>query len=285
MITESHPDGFEKVSQIKPELFQYENRQGHTIHGYMIAPPDHKPEDKRPLLIYMYAGPLGEGHSVEDGAFGSTGYFFFQYLALEHGYIGVVIDPRGQSGYGAAHGNAHYNDPGRPATEDLQDGVNWLVENYGVDPERVGLTGWSFGGYQTQHAMYTAPETFKLGMAGAGPTEWQNYNRWYADGTIGPIEPGKPEQLDKFSLTHIAKNLEGPLMLIHGVEDLNVLYQDSVAVYREILRHGKGSLVEFVIDPTGGHGLGGDINRRDSHTIYLAFLLKHFGSYEPEALD
>lgn len=277
-LTTSHNSaGFFKNIKLKPQLFEYQNRQGQTIHGFMFLPPGHQKTDKRPLMIYVYGGPLGEGHSVQQGSFNTTAYLFNMYLSYVLGYVTVTIDPRGQSGYGAAFGKANWDKPGVAQVEDLTDGVKWLVENQGVDPTKVGINGWSFGGWQTQMCMYTAPDVFTLGIAGAGPTEWQNYNTWYTGGVITNTPKGDLKPIDKFSLTHLAKNLKSPLMLLHGVEDTNVLFQDTIHVYQQLLQYGKGNLVELAIDPTGSHGMGGDMNNHDRHAIYLAFMLKHWG--------
>ena len=125
--------------------------------------------------------------------------------------------------------------------------------------------------------LYTAPEVFQVGIAGAGPTEWENYNSWYATGTIGPSGTDKPEQ-KKYSLLPLAKNLEGKLLLIHGMEDTNVLFQDTVKVYRELLKAGKETHVELFLDPTGSHGLGGDVKRVNRYRKYEEFLLRTLGS-------
>lgn len=271
-LTESHrKEAFDKINQIKPEIFTYKNRNGQTIYGYIFAPKDVK-KTKRPLMIYVYGGPLGTGKSVTDGTFNSTAYLFNMYLTQKYGFVTVTIDPRGQSGYGSDFGKANWNAPGKAQTEDLADGVKYLVQNYNVDAKKVAINGWSFGGFQTQMCMYSAPEVFTLGIAGAGPTEWQNYNTWYSGGVIGDSALNKPDDLDKFSLTKVAKNLRGPLMLLHGMEDTNVLFQDTVAVYRKLLQYGKGDLVELSLDPTGGHGMGGDMSNRDRHAIYLSFI-------------
>jgi dipeptidyl-peptidase-4 len=276
-VTQSHREGFDKLYKIKPKLFTYKNRNGQTIWGYMYLPPNWSKSQKRPLMIDVYGGPLTTGKSVVEG-----GVSLFQmWRSYAMGYIGVTIDPRGQSGYGAVFGNANWDAPGKAQVEDLSDGVKWLIENYNVDPAKVGVNGWSFGGFQTQMCMYTAPDVFTLGIAGAGPTEWQNYNNWYSGGVIGDSRTGKPEDLDKYSLTNLAKNLRSPLMLLHGVEDTNVLFQDTVKVYRKLLQYGKGGLVELVIDPTGGHGMGGDMSGRDHCSIFTAFLLKHWGVFKP----
>ena len=275
-ITDSHRPGFEKANKVQPKLFTYKNRNGQTIHGYIFEPAGLKKGDKRPLMIYVYGGPLGTGYSVQDGDFNSTAYMFNQYLTVEHGYVTVCIDPRGQTGYGSAFGRANFDQPGKPQVEDLSDGVKHLVANYGVDPTKVAINGWSFGGFQTQMCMYTAPDVFTLGIAGAGPTEWQNYNNWYTGNTITRSKMGDPSAADRYSLTKLAKNLRNPLMLLHGMEDTNVLFQDTVHVYQQLLRDGKGHLVELSLDPTGGHGMGGDMSNHDRHMIYLSFIKKYW---------
>ena len=277
--TESPDRRFDKLNALKPQRFTFKNRHGQDVQGFMFLPPDFKKTDVRPLMIYVYGGPLGASKSVEDGAFNSTAYLFNMYLAKTFGYVAVTIDPRGQSGYGNVFGRANYGQPGKAQVEDLSDGVKYLKANYNVDETKVAVNGWSFGGFQTQMCLYTAPKVFTLGIAGAGPTEWQNYNNWYSTGTIGPVPNGKPEDLDAYSLTNLAKNLESPLLLLHGMEDTNVLFQDTVKVYRKLLQAGKGDLVELALDPTGGHGMGGDMDSRDRHEIYATFLAKWWGPY------
>ncbi|MFZ4507888.1 MAG: prolyl oligopeptidase family serine peptidase [Fimbriimonas sp.] len=275
-LTESHPAGFDKVMRIQPKLFSYKNRLGMDVQGYVFLPPGFKKTDKRPLMIYVYGGPLGTGKSVIDGSFQSSGTMFNMLLAQELGFVTVTIDPRGQSGYSNLFGKANWENPGVAQVEDLTDGVKFLTANYGVDPAKVAINGWSFGGFQTQMCMYTAPDVFTLGIAGAGPTEWQNYNTWYTGAVIGDSTPGDPSKLDKFSLTKMAKNLKNPLLLLHGVEDTNVLFQDTIKVYQALLQYGKGPLIELTIDPTGGHGLGGEINTRDRHEMYLDFIKRRW---------
>ena len=189
-----------------PEFCTYQNRHGHDIHGYLFKPDDWSPTDKRPLLIYVYGGPLGQRKMVVDGSYSSDGYLFAYYMAKKHGYVTCTIDPRGTSGYGGLFEKSNFEQVGRPQVEDLVDGAKWLVEHYGVDEKRMGLHGWSFGGFQTQMVMYTEPDVFAVGMAGAGPTEWENYNSWYSTGTVGKSRTGKTD-LKEFSLLPLAKNL------------------------------------------------------------------------------
>lgn len=283
-LTDSHPKEAHVLTTASPEYFTYENRHGQTIHGHMFRPKDFSPEDKRPLLIYVYGGPLGERKMATRGAFAAPSYFFARYMAEVHGYVTATIDPRGASGYGAVFEKANFEQVGKPQTEDLVDGARWLVKQGGIDEKKMGLHGWSFGGFQTQMVMYTEPDVFAVGMAGAGPTEWFNYNSWYTTGTIGPHKPGQLNLKDQ-SLLPLAKNIKGRLLLVHGMEDSNVLYQDTVNVYRELLKADKEVNVELFLDPTGGHGLGGDVKTIGRYRKYEDFLLRYLGKGEPAKAD
>jgi dipeptidyl aminopeptidase/acylaminoacyl peptidase len=280
VLTKSHSEAAHKYTAARPEFFTFANRHGHEIHGMLFKPEGFAKADKRPLLVYVYGGPLGTRKNVVEGNFQSDAYFFAWYMAAKHGYVTCTIDPRGMSGYGSLFEKANYEQVGRPQVEDLVDGVKHLIAGGGIDPKKVGIHGWSFGGFQTQMCLYTEPDVFAVGIAGAGPTEWENYNSWYSTGTIGPSRTGQPD-LSKFSLLPLAKGLKGRLLLVHGMEDSNVLYQDTVRVYRELLKAGKGALVDLFLDPTGGHGLGGDVDRAGRYGKYEDFLLRHLGTGSP----
>src|SRR5262249_32050460 len=101
VLTDSHPEATKKLIAVKPELFTYHNRHGHDIHGFLFKPPAWTKEDKRPLLIYVYGGPLGTRKQVIEGNHHSDAYLFARYMAERHGYVTCTIDPRGMSGYGA----------------------------------------------------------------------------------------------------------------------------------------------------------------------------------------
>jgi dipeptidyl aminopeptidase/acylaminoacyl peptidase len=275
-LTDSHPEKAKIVTTVKPEFITYKNRHEQDIHAQLFKPEGWRAKDKRPLLIYVYGGPLGTRKMVVDGSYNSDSFLFAWYMAKKHGYVTCTIDPRGVSGYGALFEKANFEQVGRPQVEDLVDGVKFLVEKHGVDPKRVGMHGWSFGGFQTQMCLYTEPDVFAAGIAGAGPTEWENYNSWYTTGTIGTSRTGQTD-LKKFSLLPLAKDLKAKLLLVHGMEDSNVLYQDTVRVYRELLKAGKETLVELFLDPTGGHGLGGDVERLGRSRKYEEFLLRTLG--------
>ncbi|RJP18826.1 MAG: hypothetical protein C4527_28375 [Candidatus Omnitrophota bacterium] len=276
MLTDSHPNYIAQLNQLHPRLFSYENQKGNTIHGMVFLPPHWNKKRGHPLMIYTYGGPLGDRGMVQYGGFGTYNYRFPMYMAKTHGYIAAVIDPRGSSNYGELFERSNWQRPGEPQVEDLAEGVNYLVKTYGGDPNRVALYGWSFGGFVTQMAMYTKPDVFTVGMAGAGPTEWRNYYGSYTSVTVDTFK--EPKEEEKFSLIPLAKHLKGRLLLLHGVEDTNVLFQDTVKVYQALMKAGKGDHVELVLDTTGGHHLGGDMKYNYIFTLFEDFLLRTLGS-------
>ncbi len=275
-LTQSHDPAWNQVDLMRPERFHYTNRHGDAIQAYVFKPASWSASDHRPAVVYTYGGPLNDRHTVETDSFQQTAYLFGMYMAAKHGYVMVAVDPRGHSDYGRHFSDANWEQPGKPQTEDLEDLAKYMDKKLGVDGKRIGLTGWSFGGYQTQYTMYTSPDTFAAGIAGAGPTEWENYNSWYSGRTIGKTERSKPT-LRRFSLLPLTAGLKKPLMLVHGMQDPNVLYQDTVNVYRALLENGKEDLVDLFLDPDGVHGLGGVVKPKALHKKYESFFLEHLG--------
>ncbi|MFC0351657.1 S9 family peptidase [Undibacterium danionis] len=275
-LTDSHDPKWNAVNLIQPERFSFTNRHGDKIEAYAFKPQNWSSGDNRPAIVYTYGGPLGDRHIIETDSFQPTAYLFGMYMAAKHGYVTVAVDPRGHSNYGRKFSDANWEQAGKPQTEDLEDLAKYMQKKLGVDGKRIGLTGWSFGGFQTQYTMYTSPDVFAAGIAGAGPTEWENYNSWYSGRTIGKVDRSKPN-LRRYSLLPLTVGLKKPLMLVHGMQDPNVLYQDTVNVYRALLENGKESLVDLFLDPDGEHGMGGAVKPKAWHKKYESFFLQHLG--------
>jgi len=277
VLTSSHDPAWAQVNVLQPERFSFRNRHGDSIPAYVFKPAGWQPSDRRAGIVYVYGGPLNDRHLVETDSFQNTGYLFAMYMAVKWGYVTVTVDPRGHSNYGERFADANWQQPGQPQAEDLEDLVDYMKRELGVDGSRIGLNGWSFGGFQTQYTLYTKPDLFAAGIAGAGPTEWENYNSWYSGRTIGPVDRTKPV-LRQYSLLPLARQLKKPLLLVHGMQDPNVLYQDTVNVYRALLESGKEGLVELFLDPDGVHALGGAVKPVGQHRKYEAFWLHHLGA-------
>jgi dipeptidyl-peptidase-4 len=279
-LTDGTDPAWARLNLLQPERFAYTSRHGDRIEAYAFKPAGWRATDRRPAIVYVYGGPLNDRHIVEVDSFQNTAYLFGQYMAAKHGYVTIAVDPRGHSNYGRKFSGANWERVGEPQSEDLEDLVKLLPAQFGVDGSRVGLNGWSFGGFQTQYTMYTRPDLFAAGIAGAGPTEWENYNSWYSGRTIGRVDRSKPV-LRKYSLLPLARGLKKPLMLVHGMQDPNVLYQDTVNVYRALLESGKESLVELFLDPDGEHAMGGAVKPAGWHRKYEGFWLRTLGRAAP----
>lgn len=281
VLTDSSDKAWADLKLLQPQRFNFTNRHGDRIEAYAFKPAGWQAADRRPAIVYVYGGPLNDRHIVEVDSYQNTAYLFGQYMAAKHGYVAIAVDPRGHSNYGRKFSDANWERAGEPQAEDLEDLAKLLPAQFGVDPSRVGLNGWSFGGFQTQYTMYTRPDVFAAGIAGAGPTEWENYNSWYSGRTIGRATDRTKPVLRKYSLLPLAKGLKKPLMLVHGMQDPNVLYQDTVNVYRELLDSGKESLVELFLDPDGIHAMGGVVKTAGWHRKYEAFWLRNLGRAAP----
>jgi len=274
-LTVSHNPEWKKINFIDPELFTYKNRHGDTIHGIVFKPNGWKATDKRAGIVYLYGGPLGRSHTIMTGRISSLSYMFQMVMAAKHGFVTINIDPRGQSGYGKRFNEANFKNPGKSQTEDLEDLVKEINKGrFGIDSSRLGLHGWSFGGFQTLYTMLSSPDTFSCGISAAPPTQWENYNSWYTGATIGDSKRGKMN-IRKYSLLPLAKNLKKPLLMVHGMMDKNVLYQDTVNMYRAFLEAGKETLVDLFLDPDGSHGLRGVIQNKGTFKKFESWFVKH----------
>ncbi|MCP4218203.1 MAG: S9 family peptidase, partial [bacterium] len=274
LLTDSHKKGWEKYYFLKPEIFTYKNRNGETISGMIFKPKGWKPEDKRPGIVYLYGGPLLVRHTVESDNFSTLANLFQMLMAAKHGFVTINIDPRGQSGYGKGFSEANFENVGNPQVQDLEDLVKHINSGFGVDTKQLGLHGWSFGGYQTLKTMVSSPKTFACGIAVASVTEWENYNSWYAGSTIGKSVRSKPT-LRKYSLIPHAHKLMNPLLMVHGMMDPNVLYQDTVRMYNAFLAAGKETLVDLFLDPEGTHSLEGTVMSKGVFKKFESWFLRH----------
>ena len=193
-MTDSHPEEAEKLTKWTPEFFDYENRHGHTIHGMMFKPDGWKKNAKKkyPLLIYVYGGPLGTRKSVTDGSYRGDGYFFQGYMTHKHGYVTVVIDPRGQSGYGGLFEKSNFEQVGKPQVEDLVDGVKFMTDELQHRRStKVGVYGWSFWRLPDADVSVHRPGSIPGRDRRCRPHRMGKLQfAWYTTGTVGPSQKG-----------------------------------------------------------------------------------------------
>jgi dipeptidyl-peptidase-4 len=214
-----------------PELATFTNRHGDVLHAAIYRPDGRGPH---PTMISVYGGPHAQ--RVVD-SWGTTVDMRAQALR-SRGYLVVKIDNRGSARRGLAFEAAIRHDLGRVEVEDQQDGVAWLAAQGLADPARVGIYGWSYGGYLAAMALVRAPATFKLAVAGAPVTHWDGYDTHYTERYMGTPE-GNPEGYAESSVMHHVDALVGKLLLVHGMIDENVHFRHTARLINALIRARK----------------------------------------------
>jgi dipeptidyl-peptidase-4 len=213
-----------------PELVSLQNRHGTTLYGALYRPPARFGSGPHPALIYVYGGPHSQ--MVAD-AWTLTVAMRVQYLR-SLGFLVFVLDNRGSARRGLAFEGAIKHDMGRLEVEDQVDGVNWLVEQGLADPQRVGVFGWSYGGYMAAMCLARAPLTFKVAVAGAPVTHWDGYDTHYTERYMGSPQSNPQGYRDSSVIQHAA-NLRGKLLLVHGLIDENVHFRHTARLINALI--------------------------------------------------
>lgn len=206
----------------RPEFFQFETSDGVTLNGWMIKPPDFDPTRRYAALLYVYGGP---GSQTVTDAWGGSRYLWHQLLA-ERGILVVSVDNRGTGARGRDFRKVTYLNLGEHETRDQAEAARWLAAQPYVDGGRIGIWGWSYGGYMTALAMMNS-DRFAAGVAVAPVTDWRLYDTIYTERFMRTPQEN-PEGYDRSAPVHRAEQLSGELLLVHGTGDDNVHFQNTV---------------------------------------------------------
>jgi dipeptidyl-peptidase 4 len=267
VIEENRVEALRQFKLAKPELVQVKTRDGFVMEAMLIKPPDFDRTRKYPVFIHTYGGP----HAPQvRNSWGGTTFMWHQLLA-QKGYVVWICDNRSASGKGMESAFAAYKKLGVTELQDIEDGISWLKQQEWVDGTRIGLNGWSYGGFMTAYAL-THSTLFKAGIAGAPVTDWRLYDSIYTERYMGTPQ-NNPEGYDKTSVVKAAKNLHGNLLLIHGAIDDNVHLQNSMQFVYELEKSGKQ--FEFMIYPKSRHGVTDPALVKHMREMMLRFILKN----------
>src|SRR6185295_11613875 len=201
VIAENKVEALKQYKLGTVEFLEVKTRDGFPMPAMMIKPPDFDPTRKYPVLEFTYSGP--HAPQVKNG-WGSATFIWHQMLA-QKGYIIWICDNRTASGLNAETTWMAYRNFGELELRDLEDGVSWLKSQPYVDGSRIGLWGWSYGGYMTSYAL-THSKSFKMGIAGGSVTDWKNYDSIYTERYMATPQ-NNPEGYRKSSPVHYAKDL------------------------------------------------------------------------------
>jgi dipeptidyl-peptidase-4 len=218
-----------------------------------MKPLDFDPAKKYPVIVYTYGGP----HAQVVAKAWSRHDYFHAYMA-QRGYLVFSLDNRGSSGRGRAWEEAISKRLGENELDDQVAGVNYLKSLPYVDGERIGIWGWSYGGYMTLMALFNAPDAFRAGAAVAPVSDWRLYDSIYTERYMKLPEDNAEGYEASAPITH-ADRLEGGLLVLHGDADDNVHVQNSVALARKLIDAGKD--FDLVLFPQKEHSIHGTADR------------------------
>jgi len=223
-----------KYGLVTKEFFSYPTQGGDEINGYLLKPIGFDPRITYPLLIYQYSGPGSQ--EVENSWNNQVSYW--HQLLVKEGYIVACIDTRGTGGRGSAFKKITYKQLGKYETIDLIEGAKYLGSQSYIDPNRIGIWGWSYGGYISSLCMLKGADYFKTGIAVAPVTSWRFYDTIYTERYLQRPQDN-PEGYDDNSPINFAHLLKGNFLLIHGTGDDNVHFQNSVTFQDALITAGK----------------------------------------------
>lgn len=250
-LTDTMSPAYKAIDWVVPEVLPVPSSHvPDPIYSKLYLPRDFDAARSYPAVMFVH----GAGHT-QNSDFGWPYYFreqMFHTLLTREGYVVLDMDFRASRGYGRDWRTAIYRQMGHPELEDLEDGVKWLVENYGVDPRRVGVYGGSYGGFMTFMAMFRRPQLFAAGAALRPVTDWAHYNHEYTSNILNTPELD-PEAYERSSPIEFAEGLENPLLICHGMLDDNVFFKDTVRLVQRLIELKKENF-ETAIYPLDPHG-------------------------------
>ena len=253
---------------VPKEFFSFKGADGTMLNGYMLKPANFDSARTYPVMVYQYSGPGSQ--EAEDAWAGR--HFYFHQLLAQKGYIVAVIDPRGTGGRGEHFKKVTYKQLGKYELEDHLAGARYLASLEYVDDDRLGIWGWSYGGYMSSLALTKGAGVFKLGIAVSPVTNWRFYDTIYTERFLQTPQLN-PDGYDLNSPLTYAEKLDGHFLLIHGTGDDNVHVQNSIVLQDALVNAGKH--FESFFYPDKHHGIQGSQTRHHLYSMMLSFIEKN----------
>jgi dipeptidyl-peptidase-4 len=247
----------DELALAPPELVTIQSRDGETLHGALYRPAPEFGEGPHPTVIYVYGGPHAQ---VVDNHWSMTCSMRQQYLRSQ-GYLVFCLDNRGSARRGLAFEGVIKHKMGDIEVRDQVDGVRWLVDSGLADPDRVGVYGWSYGGYMTLMCLMQASNVFRMGVAGAPVVHWDGYDTHYTERYMGTPQSNPDGYEASSALTHV-DGLEGDLLIVHGLIDENVHFRHTARLINALIKARKP--YEFLMFPDERH-----MPRSQADRIYM----------------
>lgn len=250
------------------EFFEIKNASGDNLNAWIIKPKDFDPNKKYPLLMYQYSGPGSQ--TVADEWKDSNDYW--HALLTQEGYIVLAVDGRGTGYKGADFKKVTQNNLGKYEVEDQIFVAEEMAKKKYIDADRIGIWGWSFGGFMSSNALFQAPEVFKTAIAVAPVTSWRFYDTVYTERFLSTPQEN-PKGYDENSPISYAQNLKGNYLLIHGTADDNVHVQNAMVLTNVLVHNNKK--FDWAIYPDKNHGIYGGKTREQLYTKMTEYLIEN----------
>jgi dipeptidyl-peptidase-4 len=261
-LKEGHPYWPYRDAQIAPVFGALQSEDGQDLHYRVFKPLGFDAKKKYPVFMTYYGGP---GRQYVNKGWGAH---FEQYMA-QHGYVVFALDNRGTPRRGRAFSDAIFKRLGRAEVADQMAGVAWLAQQPWVDAERIGLFGWSYGGYQTLMLLATHPQSFAAGVAVAPVTDWRLYDTHYTERYLDTPQNNADGYEQSGVLHWLAGIRSDTLLLVHGMADDNVLFANSTKLMAALQQ--RGTQFELMTYPGGKHGLSTPAMKKHVYTLIADF--------------
>ncbi|MEG0927847.1 MULTISPECIES: S9 family peptidase [Chryseobacterium] len=253
---------------VEKEFITIPNAVGDQMNAWVMKPKNFDPNKKYPLFMFQYSGP---GSQQVANSWDNGNAMWFNHL-VQKGYIVACVDGRGTGYKGAKYKKVTYMNLGKYEIEDQITAAKWFGNQSYIDKGRIGMFGWSFGGYMTSLAMTKGADVFKMGIAVAPVTNWRYYDSVYTERFMRTPQEN-PDGYDKNSPTEYAGLLKGKFLLIHGTADDNVHFQNSMELSEALIQNKKQ--FDFMAYPDKNHGIYGGQTRPQLYQKMTDFILSN----------
>ncbi|WP_417873170.1 S9 family peptidase [Xanthomarina gelatinilytica] len=249
---------------------------GNDLNMWMIKPADFDASKEYPLFMYQYSGP---GSQSVSNTWNSANDYWYQYLA-QKGYIVACVDGRGTGYKGADFKKVTQKELGKYEVEDQIEAARQLGKLPYIDASRIGIWGWSYGGFMSSNALFKGNDVFKMAIAVAPVTSWRFYDSVYTERYMTTPQENPSGYDDNSPINHVDK-LKGDFLLIHGTADDNVHVQNTMRMVEALVQANKQ--FEWMIYPDKNHGIYGGNTRLHLYTKMSDFIDRTLGDKIPEA--
>lgn len=265
-LNASHPYFKFQADHLATEYGTLKANDGQTLYYSIVKPGNFKAGKRYPVFVSTYGGPHAQ-HVAR-----KWGNLFDQYMA-QQGYVVFRLDNRGSFRRERAFTDVIYKELGKHEVEDQITGIDWLAKQRFVDPKRIGVFGWSYGGFMTLRLLSAASDKIAMGVAVAPVTDWALYDTHYTEQFVGATPKSDPQAYQQSGVFAHLDGLKSPLLLVHGMADDNVLFTNTTRLIDALVN--RGIQFDLMTYPGAKHGISSRAGQRHVYSTIEAFFRKN----------